>query len=171
MALPRLVRLANEGVLSVRTNALITIGGIAPRAAENPQQFNDIIDLLVKKLDGFYQIEKSRALEGLGKLGPEAKAATKKIRELMEDETKSVQPEAAYAYWKITGDSNYVMRKMGGYLLDPNHSDYPTKTMEFIQKMGSVARPVGPTLQSIIDNKEKDEIQRAEARRTLNKIR
>ena len=98
-AAPRLVELADDGVLSSRSYSYWALGAIGPVEGV------DTIELLVTKLDATMQPERDRALRGLGLMGADAKAATEKVRALASDERGNVEPVAALCLWQITGEA------------------------------------------------------------------
>ncbi len=95
----KLKQLVETGNVSTRSHAMIALGAIGP----NPEF--DVVELLGNHLDVELQPERDRALIGIAHLGKNAAALKEKVESLMNDADKSVQPQAALALWKITGDS------------------------------------------------------------------
>ena len=94
----KLKTLVENGNVSTRSHAMIALGAIGL----NPEF--DVVELLGKHLDVFLQPERDRALIGLTHLGRNALVLKDQVEALMNDEDKSVQPQAALALWKMTGD-------------------------------------------------------------------
>jgi HEAT repeat protein len=98
-ALDDLLELAEKGNLSVRSSAMIAIGSIGT-VSDDPR----ILESLSSKLDQFKAMEKERALLGLAMMGERAKSVLPKVESLMNDRTKSLMPEAAYAFVQMGGE-------------------------------------------------------------------
>ena len=141
-AIPRLMKLADEGVPSARTAAYVTLGMLGPSLD------HDIVGLLTKRLDTFYLLDKERALIGLGYLGDNAKPALEKIEGLMRDPEKSCQAEAAYAYWKISGESEKPLRTLEQCL---DSYDFRLTAVERAGDMGAVAVSLLPKMLKFLD--------------------
>jgi HEAT repeat protein len=151
-AIPRLMKLADEGVPSARTAAYVTLGMLGP----SPD--HDIVGLLMKRLDSFYLLDKERALIGLGYLGANAKPALEKIEGLLRDPGKSCQAEAAYAYWKISGESEKPLRTLDQCL---DSYDFRLTAVERAGDMGAVSVSLLPKMLKFLD--EADEFALHEA--------
>jgi HEAT repeat protein len=139
--------------------ALLALGALGP------SNEHDIVGLLTKKLDAFMALERERALIGLGYLGPDAKPALEKITALMNNPDKSVQPQAAFAYWKITGEAGPAMEVLAATLQDYNFRD---ETVQRLGEMGSVAAPLVPELINLL--RDEDDSIRESAIQTLEKL-
>ena len=88
-------------------------------------------------------IEQQRVLTGLGYLGPEATKALPTVREKLTGRNKFVQGHAAFALWKITGDSEEagaVFRKL------LNDSAMVNEAVFLVGKMGPDAISLAPTI-------------------------
>ena len=144
-AVPRLIRLVEEGVMSSRSMALVTLGSIGL------SDEHDILGILTGKLDSFYALERERSLAGLGRLGSAALAAKPKIVQLMNDPSKSAVAQAAYAYWRITGDDQQALVALNLAINDIN-SQMPA--IEHLGQMGEAAGPAVPALIHLLDDEE-----------------
>lgn len=151
-AIPRLMKLADEGVPSARTAAYVTLGILGP----SPD--HDIVGLLTNRLDSFYLLDKERALIGLGHLGAEAKPALEKIEGLMRDPEKSCQAEAAFAYWKITGESARPLKTLAQCL---ESYDFRTTAVERAGDMGAIAVSLLPKMLKFLDEPDETALHEA----------
>lgn len=151
-AIPRLMKLADEGVPSARTAAYVTLGMLGP----SPD--HDIVGLLTKRLDTFYLLDKERALIGLGYLGAESKPALEKIQALMKDPEKSCQVEAAFAYWKITGEPDRPLRTLEQCL---DSYDFRLNAVARAGDMGGVAVSLLPKMLKLLDEPDDDALREA----------
>jgi HEAT repeat protein len=126
----QLVKLLEEGNVSARSHAAIALGasGLSDR--------HDIVGLIDKRLDAFTQVEKHRALLALAHLGPAAGSSAERVRQIMGDPNKNVQPAAAYAYWKITGESEVAVQHLMKFA---DSADYETTSIELLGQMGTAA--------------------------------
>ncbi len=145
-ATDKLVDLLETGVLSVRGWACIVLGAIGD------SEKHDIVALLTKKLDAFTQSEKQRAMIGLGHLGPKAKSAVEKVTKLMNDSTRSCQPQAALTRWQITGDADTSLAMFEELLPTV---DYKRDSIQHLGEMGAAAAPL---IEVIVQDLNSDEI-------------
>lgn len=97
---PELVRLieGEETTVSARSRAMIAL------AAVGPVEGIDAVSIIRKRLGAFSMVDRERALEALGMIGPPAIAAVDDVRKLVENSERSVMPQAAYALYRITGE-------------------------------------------------------------------
>ena len=142
---PKLVVLAEIGNPSARSWATIALGAIGP------VEEYDVIEILDGKLDDFLLLDKQRALQGLALIGPPARAALPNIKRLMADKSKSCPHDAAYAYWKVTGDSEGASTALGDLLGDV---DYVAATIEILGDMGPAAKGSVPELIELLGSTE-----------------
>ncbi len=70
----------------------------------------DVVKILAPRLEAYNTLERERVLEGVAGLGGAAKSQLKLIKELMEEEKFHTQPHAAYAYFKISGESEQPVK-------------------------------------------------------------
>jgi len=131
-AAPEIIQVANDGILSHRAYAYWTLGAIAPLDEL------DVTEFLTDKLDQFYQIERERALFGLGLIGRDAASAANKIRELALDKESGVQPIAAFTLWKVSGDADEAID-----MLKEHFTRYENQysVMKMLNRMGAAAAP------------------------------
>jgi len=151
-AIPRLMKLADEGVPSARTAAYVTLGILGP----SPD--HDIVGLLTNRLDSFYLLDKERALIGLSHLGPAAKPALEKIEGLMRDPEKSCQAEAAYAYWKISGESERPLKTLEQCL---DSYDFRQTAVDRAGDMGALSVSLLPKLLKFLDEPDETALHEA----------
>jgi HEAT repeat protein len=142
---PQFVELSNDGIPSARSWALVTLGSIGL------SEDYDVVQLLTKKLDTFLLIDKQRALEGLSKLGPEAKAALPQVDALMNDPTKNAIQYAAFARWKITGD---VQPSLGILTQLIDSRSVGDEAIQIIGQMGPSAKDAVPNLIKQLSSEE-----------------
>ncbi len=97
---PQLVALIEneDSSVSARSRAMIAL------AAVGPVEGIDSVSIIRKRLHAFSVIDRERALEALGMIGPPAIAAADDVRKLVENEHRSVMPHAAYTLYRITGE-------------------------------------------------------------------
>ncbi len=142
---PKLVELAATGNPSARSWATVALGAIGPS-----DQY-DVVAILDNKLDEFLLVDKQRALKGLALIGPPAKAALPNIERLMNDQSKSCPHDAAYAYWKVSGDSDRAVEALINLL---DHIDFQAETIEILGDMGPAAKNAVPSLVGMLDSDE-----------------
>lgn len=129
-----LLKLQQNGGPSTRGWAAICLGTIGSTNSNV-----DIADTLTKQMlprsdgRGTSLIEQERILAGLAYLGPQASQASEMVREKMADPNKFIAGNAAYAFWRITGDAATSMSALRGLLNNPESVD---ATLLLIGKMG-----------------------------------
>ena len=135
----KVLTMMKEDVVSARGRAAIALGAIGL------SEEYDVVTELKQKLNAFTQIEKERALIGLGYLGEKAKAAVPEIEELMTTPSRNCTVPAATARWRITGDHqmsvNTLLKRMD------NISDR-TNAVQELEKFGPLA---ADAVQPLID--------------------
>lgn len=151
-AIPRLMRLAEEGVLSSRSMAYLTLGALGP----SPD--HDIVGLLTKRLDAFHLLDRERALIGLGYLGKEAQPALDKIEGLMGNPEKSAQAQAAFAYWRITGETERPLKVLAECL---ESYDFRMNAVDRAGDMGAVASSLVPKMITLLDEPDDEALREA----------
>ncbi len=149
-AIPRLMRLAEEGVLSSRSMAYLTLGALGP----SPD--HDIVGLLTKRLDAFHLLDRERALIGLGYLGQDARPALEKIEGLMGNPEKSAQAQAAFAYWKITGDGERPLKVLAECL---ESYDFRMNAVDRAGDMGAAASSLVPKMLTLLDEPDDEALR------------
>ncbi len=148
----RLVVLLDNGVVSARSWAAIALGAIGP------SEEHDVVELLAQKLTAFTQIEKERAMIGLGHLGKKAAAATDEVWKLMTDPSKNSQTRGAYTYWRITGEIDEPLKILTQQL---DTLSYKRDAIRRLSEMGPDAAPMLAKLQKELDNEEDDVVELA----------
>lgn len=141
-AIDQLVELYKNGVISDRSWATVVLGAIG----ESDQ--HDILEILTEQLDAFTQVEKQRAMIGLGHLGSKAKPALQKVTELMKDPSKNCQAQAAVTIWQITGDPEICLNVLKALL--PS-IDYKFTVLEHVANLGPVAGPLAEVVAKELD--------------------
>ncbi len=156
-AVPKIMTLLDEDEegknnLSVRSTAAETLGALGPVRGI------DVVGALTAKLDVFYQLEKERALIGLGHLGSAASSALPKIKSLMGDSedptnmaSRAVMPRAALTYFYVSGDLDTTLRAFERLLASPS---YETETISRIADLKERAKPLVPSLIAKLDSDE-----------------
>lgn len=103
-ATPRLVKLLQEGNVSSRSRAAQAL------AAIGPVEGFDIPALIATQLDAFSYMEKARALDAIGELGPAASGYLEKVHMLMTTVKYNCICEAALAHYLISGEAQPSLR-------------------------------------------------------------
>lgn len=142
-----LVELHKTGLPSARSWAAVALGAIGPSTELDTAKF------LAGTLDAFNQLEKQRSLLGLAKMGPEAISVADQVRETMRDRQKRVMPHAAFALWKITGETDEPLEVLRAGLNDPNETD---TTLELVSQMQAAAEPLVDEIINIANLTDKD---------------
>jgi HEAT repeat protein len=135
--LPHLVDLLNqqETNLSVRSQLMITLGAIGS------SEEVDVVPILIERLSANQYKEKLSAIEGLAKMGPSASTALPMLENLMEDRNKGVNGQAAYAYFRISGDAAKAVTHIERELKNPSKE----------HEMLEIARQMGPDGAPLLD--------------------
>ena len=134
---PTLAAKLEKGPPSVRSWAATALGAIGKH------EDYDVLELLSKKLDAFLLIEKQRALEGMAFLGEDAKTKLPEIEKLMRDKSKSAMCSAAYAHWRVTGNSDKAIETLKSLLHSRSFADEAIQT---IGRFGAEAKSLVPDL-------------------------
>jgi len=118
-----LLTLQKIGGPSTRGWAAICLGSIGPTDS------GDITETLAKQISpgpnkrAVTPIEQQRVLMGLAYLGPEAIGAVDIVREKLYGNNKFIRGYAAYALWRITGESKESLIVLRDLLNDPDYMD------------------------------------------------
>ena len=110
-----------------------------------------MVEILDGKLDKFLLLDKQRALQGLALIGPPAKAALPNIERLMKDNSQSCPHDAAFAYWKISGDSDLPVSVLVELL---SNIDFQAETIDLLGDMGPAAKTSVPALIKLLGSDE-----------------
>lgn len=146
-AADRVYQLYREGNPSASSWAAYVLGSIGPTANVNSGE------ILASSLNAFYFTEKQRALQGLARMGGEASSVADDVRGAMNDPKKRVVPDAAFALWKITGDSTEPLKAMEKSL---NDLDFTFDAIELVGQMEETAAPLVPRLLELLDEEHEE---------------
>lgn len=127
--------LADEGQnISVQSHAMIAMGHLAAGKDEAPE----VAEQLMGYLDAFNFVLKERALTGLIALGPDAKAAAPKAKDLMENDTTGLAAHAAYLFGVSTGQWKPAIERLQALT-----SDFVIgyESIKFLRRAGAEAKP------------------------------
>ena len=136
-ATARLIQLVEEGIPSSRSRAAETLAVIGP------VEGHDVVGLIASQLDQFANTEKLRGLEAIGVLGPVAKPHLDRIEHLMETPKLNCQPQAALAYYRVSGDANRSLAKLKDLLRTRGTR---MASIECVGGMGDAASSLVPDL-------------------------
>ena len=151
-ATERLVLLFQEGNVSARSRAAQALGAIGP------VEGYDIPGLLAAKLvddeaavrpTSF--IEKSRVMEALGDLGPDASDHLDKIEMLMQSPQKHCVCEAALAYYRVSGEADKSIPVLLG---EVRKVENRISAIECIGGMGEAASEAVPALLEHLESED-----------------
>lgn len=136
-AIPELLKMMEEGSSSASRYSIRALGAVG--LVKN----YDTVGALEKKLNAFKHEEKQEALMALAELGKASQETITKLKQLMFQpvssysmnwiEMNGIKPDAAYAYWKITGDAEKAKRSLSSCLRDLN---YRETAMQHLYEMG-----------------------------------
>ncbi len=145
-AAPHLAKLVDEDhTVSARTQAIIALGAIGP------VEGIDTVGIIRPWLKAFTVTDKERSLHALAKLGPLAIDAKDDVEKLMLDASKSVMPNAAYTYWRITGEKTKTME-----VLTSSLADYSFRNTSLI-KLGEMGPEAAAATRQIAEYLSNDE--------------
>ncbi len=132
-----LVEIYEKGIPSARSWAGIALGAIGPVAGFDTAQ------LLGSRITAFNHVEKTRALQGLALMGDEAESQQQIIETAMLDPKGRVRPQAAYAYYRVTGETQRPVQTLVEML---TKRDYRGEALTHLGKMGTDAQSAIPQL-------------------------
>lgn len=137
--LPELIDLLDRGGdnLSVRSQLLMTLGSIG----SSPEI--DVVEKLSERLTAGQYKERLSALEGLARLGPAAKSTADRLKELMNDKNLGVYGQAAYTYFRVTGELDPAIPVLKAALENPSKEH---EILEIIGRLGRAGEPLTETL-------------------------
>jgi len=138
-ATERLVQLMQEGNVSTRSRAAQALGAIGPVDGF------DVPGLVAGLLSAPPYIEKTRALDALGDLGPEANRPeiVEKIQKLIDNANFNCMAHANLALYRVTGEKDQPLRRLQDLL---QIVDYRTSAMESLGAMGADAASAVPKI-------------------------
>ncbi len=131
---------------SERSLAAIALGAMGPNTKV------DTTEELANNLDAFVNHEKQRSLQGLASMGPEALAAADRVRTVMRNK-QSVMHNAAYALWRITGETEEPLQVLATAIDDLSIAD---EALEVINQMGPAAAPL---VDKLVEQLESPEVE------------
>lgn len=140
-----LAKIFYEGIPSSRSWAGIALGAIGP--IEN----FDTAEMLGSRVTAFNHIEKTRALQGLALMGDEAVSQQEVIKAAMDQPDGRVRPQAAYAYYKVTGTTEQSVKTLIEML---SSRDYSDASLEHLRLMGADAKAAIPNLRQLLTHQE-----------------
>ena len=101
----------------------------------------------MEKLSHFVQqpnaFMQERGMIALGRLGSQAQAAAPLVDRLIDESNFSQKPEAAFALWQITGETERTLEVLRQLMDDPT---YENRVYDALTKMGSAAAPLAEQL-------------------------
>ena len=138
-AVKKLLVMIEKGNVSVRGHAALCLGAIGP------VEGHEIVPAIVKRLDDQNQVVRERAMIGLGMMGRNAATALSQVEQALDGKTFHAKPEAALAYWRISGDSRKAVDHLVKLLNEPTHE---LLSMQKLGEMGPAAKESVPALLS-----------------------
>lgn len=147
-AVPRLLELLKEGNTSVRGNAALALGAIGS------VEGHDVIKPLATSARTEFPVSvRARALAALAVQGEKAKDAIPVVKLLMNSTKYGNRHDAAFAYWRITGDATRPVE----VLVERTKSiNTELEALAAICKMGPAAVAAAPDLLPQLESKDPD---------------
>ena len=136
-----LAEIFEKGNPSARSWAGIALGAIGP--IEN----FDTAKMLGSRLNAITHVEKTRALEGLSLMGDEGESQQELIKAAMNDPKGRIRPQAAYAYFRVTNETETPVKTLVEMLSTPNYS---TEALSFLRLMGANAQAAIPDVRKLL---------------------
>ena len=138
-----LAKIYEEGVPSIRSWAGIALGAIGP--IEN----FDTAEMLGSRVNTFVHMEKVRALKGLALMGDEASSQKEIIEAAMNKPNGRVRPDAAFAFYRVTGETETPVKTLVESLSSVNYRD---SALSFLRLMGPDAKSAIPAVRNMLDD-------------------
>lgn len=138
-----LAEIFEKGIPSARSWAGIALGAIGP--IEN----FDTAEMLGSRVNAFNHVEKTRALEGLALMGDDATSQTEIIKTAMQKPNGRVRPQAAYAYYRVTDETELPVNALVE-MLKIRH--YRSDALSFLRLMGPAAKTAIPAVRSLLEH-------------------
>ena len=138
-----LAEIFEKGNPSARSWAGIALGAIGP--IEN----FDTAKMLGSRLKAFVHVEKTRALQGLSLMGDEGESQKEVIRAAMKDAQSRVQPQAAYAYYRVTSETELPVVTLVQLL---SSRDYNGEALRHLRLMGADAQAAIPAVRELLNH-------------------
>ena len=136
-----LAQIFEKGNPSARSWAGIALGAIGP--IEN----FDTAEMLGSRLSAFTHIEKTRALEGLSLMGTEGESQQELIKAAMIAPKGRIRPQAAYAYYCVTNETETPVKTLVEMLSSPH---YGSDALRHLRLMGANARAAIPDVRRLL---------------------
>ncbi len=136
-----LAEIFEKGNPSARSWAGIALGAIGP--IEN----FDTAKMLASRLNAIAHVEKIRALEGLALMGDEAESQQELIKAAMVDPQGRVRPQAAYAYYCVTRQTEAAVKTLVELLASPSQCE---QALRHLRLMGPNAEPAIPDVRKLL---------------------
>ncbi len=136
-----LAQIFEKGNPSARSWAGIALGAIGP--IEN----FDTAKMLAGRLTAITHVEKIRALEGLSLMGTEGESQKEVIKAAMLDLKGRVRPQAAYAYYCVTSETETPVKTLVELLSSHSHS---AEALRHLWLMGANAQAAIPDVRKLL---------------------
>lgn len=136
-----LAKIFEEGNPSARSWAGIALGAIGP--IEN----FDTAKMLGSRLTAFTHVEKTRALQALSLMGDEGESQREVIKAAMIDPKGRIRPEAAYAYYRVTDETEAPVKTLVEML---SSRDYSAEALRHLRLMGANAQAAIPDVRKLL---------------------
>ncbi len=141
--------MSNKMWLLIVLIAVIVLTGVI--VVNQGQSTASRVDRYMRELREVEFVETRRnAIECLGQVGPEAKAALPTLTEMVRDEDEKLATKAARAVWQIAGPQAALPLFLD-YLQDPD-PQIRTRIVETLQSIGPPARGAVPALTKLLDD-------------------
>lgn len=142
VAVPRLITLMENGILSSRTHAAMCLGSIGP-----VEQI-DLVEAFTEMLKEINAFSQERGLIAMGRLGAHAKQAAPFVDRIIDEEYFSQKPEAAYTLYQITGETERTLSVLKRLMHDRT---YDFRVHAALKNMGPAAASLAPDIASQLD--------------------
>ena len=136
-----LAQIFEKGNPSARSWAGIALGAIGP--IEN----FDTAQMLGSRLTAITHVEKTRALEALSLMGTEAESQQELIKAAMTAPKGRIRPQAAYAYYCVTNETETPVKTLVE-MLSSRH--YSSEALRRLRLMGANARAAIPDVRRLL---------------------
>ena len=146
-ACPGLLVQLDEGNLSVKGHAALALGSIGV------QPGLEIPEKLATALEHPHYVVRERTLEGIGRLGKNAKSILPVLEKYMEDKKFNAPVDVALAYFRIGGEAETSLKRLSEIA---SHYQNELEAIVAIGKMGPAAAPVIPMLLEKLDSEDPD---------------
>jgi HEAT repeat protein len=153
-AVPILIKLLRDDVTSVRRRAAEALGRLGDKVAP------EAVEPLMIAMDDWLHPVREEAVLALGNFGALAKPALPKLKKAAASKKSSVRPEAALSFWKLTGDTDFVLPILREYLVD---GDLEWEAAQVMAEMGPAAKAAVPDLIAALKQDATMQIVAAEA--------